>query len=189
MKYYRFFTEEEHRTEFINGNVRFGNLNFYKNCKDVTRKDKDEGKTIWKRKLGSNDVLSTGEGLGTFFIVSICDENVDFKKMLKKGYVCAAKIHDIQKLHELLNKHYTFDWKIGDIRFVKVEYNRGNDPRVSKDHPSVYRNVHYLQKSNEDAYQHEWRLVMKSEPGTNDEKEFTKIKIGNIKDIVSTKDF
>lgn len=189
MIFYRFYKNKKYRDEFINGEFRFGNLSSYKKINDNTRRDKNEGKTIWKYKFRSCNVYSTGQGLGIFFILSICDESVNMEKMLKKGYKYAVRIQDLQKLHALLNEYYVFDWKIGDIRRVKVNYDRGDDPRGSKDQSLIYSNIHYFQKSQKDAYCHEWRFVMKSEPGTNDNKEFIKINIGNISDYVSPINF
>jgi len=232
MKYYRFFRNEKRRDEFIKGNVRFEDLKKYRKIEDEVIRDKDEGKAIVKYKTPIRTVIidpktklvheefslgsmnSSGEVPATFFICSLCDENIDpikKSKEFKKRY--AVIINDIGKIHDLLEKNHaysSFNRKIGKIKLDKAIYNRGDYLFTddSKRLPIIYppHNYHFSQKSPEDSDCHEWRFVIKLTPTKNDYKLIKKeeeklnkkdtkkddglyIKIGDISDYVSPKDF
>jgi len=42
---YRVFTEREHAQQFIDGNIRLGNIYYYKKVEDAKRRDKTEGES------------------------------------------------------------------------------------------------------------------------------------------------
>lgn len=207
MKYYRFFEKKEYRKKFIDGIVRFGNLKSYRENENEAIRDKDEGKAIVKYKTNSGDMNSSGETPRTFFICSLCDENIDpikKSKDFKKRY--AVIINDIGKIHDLLEKNSSFDRKIGKIELIQVVYNRDDLKRLPIKYPPYY--YHFSQKLLKYSDEHEWRFVMHFLPikkyifrklvfvngipcnRLKKQRTYGKfIKIGDIRDYVSTKDF
>ncbi len=171
---YRFFKTKEHRDQFIQGSIRFGNLEVYKKIEDH-RKDPDEGSPKGKYKtdklmyinLGtgtkgfkSGDMHISGSSLNSFFIVSMLDKDADLKHLSEKFGKYAVKIKDVEKLIDLLNQNCKVPWKVGKIILEQVKYNKDKYITMEKDNPHLPVGYYHSQKSENFAEECEWRIVL-----------------------------
>lgn len=156
---YRFFKKRIYRDRFIQGLIRFGSLEGYREIEDEKIKDMDGGKARGKYKTNKQifisinnvsgeviekgfkkgDVSVTGESPNTFFIVSLSGDKVDIKSLSEKFGKYVVKINNIQKLLDSINENCKISWSIGKIRLGQVEYNKGEHIRMEKNGTLPFR--------------------------------------------------
>ncbi len=202
---YRFFNQKDHRDQFIQGLIRFGRLEAYKEIEDEQRKDKDEGdprgkyktdKQIYLKisnqtgkvvehgiKLG--DINISGYSPNNFFIVSATDEKVNVEKISEKFGKYVVKINNPQKLLDLLNKNRKFPWSVGKIVLERVKYDKDNYLEIEESNPHLPFGYYYAQKPQMFSDEMEWRFVLIGSGIDELEDKFVVIEIGSIENIIT----
>lgn len=203
---YRFFDKKEYRNQFLQGSVRFGRLEVYKEIEDQ-RKDIDEGEPRGKYKTDklqfinisretgkatgsgfkSGEVDISGYSPNSFFIVSMSDSRVDLEFLSKKFGKYAVKINDIEKLLDLLNRNCKIPWKVGKIILEQVKYDKDGYLTMEDSHlPFRY---YFAQKPESFSAEYEWRVALTGSGIDEKDEKFVFIEVGALDGIAEALDF
>lgn len=202
---YRFFDKKEYRDQFVQGSIRFRNLEFYKKTEDVKRRDVDEGKArgkyktekmmylkisnktgkVLERGYKAGTIFITGDSPNRYFIVALAGKSVDLKAISKKFGRYVVKVNDVGKFLELLNNNCKFSWKVGKIILEQVKYDKDNYITMEENNPHLPVGYHFAQKPVDYAEECEWRIVLTGSAIEEVSEEHPTIEIGLIEDITS----
>lgn len=202
---YRFFREKERMDQFLQGFIRFGKLEVYREIEDEKRRDVDEGKTrgkyktdklmylkisndtgrVIERGLKTGDIFITGDSPNKFFIVSLVDERADLKTLSKKFGKYVIRVNDVENFLELLNKNCNFSWKVGRIILEQVKYDKDNYVTMEEHNPHLPFGYHFAQKSEIFAEECEWRIVITGSAIEAVDDKYVTIEVGSLEEIVS----
>jgi hypothetical protein len=181
-KLYRFFEKEDYAQQFINGKIRIGNIEYYKIIEDKNRKnarrDEEEGKLSYFIDKPAVFHLIDSQTLKTETRISLTEKKrrhssvgnplyllcthsirANKKKMSEDFGKYMVEINNPSGLLELLRESWTkhpLNFK-GVVKLEKVRYFKGNLVRKSNYGPPY--KFHYIHKSENYRFQHEYRFV------------------------------
>lgn len=205
---YKFFEKKKHRDQFLQGSIRFGSLEKYREIEDKKRRDTDEGRARGKYKTDkmmylkisndtgkvvergykTGDIFITGDSPNKYFIFALSDERIDLKTLSEKFGKYVVKITDIEKLRDLLNKNCNFSWRVGRIILEQVKYNKDNYITMEGDSPHLPIGYHFAQKPETFAEECEWRIVITGSAIDKVDQDYAIVEVGALEDFVSVVD-
>lgn len=206
---YRFFKKKDYMRQFLQGSIRFGSLDEYRQIEDEKRRDVDEGRARGKYKTDKirylkisnetgkvieggykpGDIFITGDSPNKYFIVAFSDERANLKMLSEKfesKYV--VKIKNPRKLLDLLNRNCNFSWKVGRVILEQVKYDKDNYITMEGDNPHLPFGYHFAQKPESFVDECEWRIVITGIAIEEVNEKYPTVETGSIEDISSVVD-
>ncbi len=181
---YRAFTEEQHAVDFVeSGTLRLGNILYYRNIEDLSRRDKRETESSYFQMSQGVKCHISGTFL-TFnrpiYLLCTSGPDVEFDRLRQEKDRFIVRINDPAKLLEDLTNGISREsyFSVTNINFRHVSYSRDEfhdcDPWS---HQSIELNL--IQKSLEEYYYDEYRyLISVRIPFGRNPKEFLFCKLG-----------
>ncbi len=152
---YRAFSEREYAQQFIDGNVRLGNIYYYKKIECAKRRDKTEGEShVVYEGVNKHGMFATN----TIYILCCHKTLLSVAKCKLGGHV--VKINDPQTFAKDITSalEQSQDKYFGGIEGCCVEYSKGMESSASLNGYEIVR-LAYCQKPLSFSPEEEFRFV------------------------------
>lgn len=181
----RFFTKKDYALQFIEGQLRFGLLDFYRHI-EGSRRDEQEGLVsgVWGEEESDQNIRYRGRSMNPFYILCTSHPDVDVPMMTKKFGAFVVRIGDplalLERIRPIWRKHQLAF--ADNARVAPVVYNKDEllkrDPYLNV--PSEYS---YSQKPRSNSCEQEFRYVLTCSVAKQDLNDDLALDVGNCRDI------
>lgn len=176
----RFFEKQEHAEQFVSGNIRIGEISWYK-CIEDARRDPLEGIASFTWDINAPELIidsKTGKIIGSrlsavekikcdliisYPLYLLCTTSVRVNKVAfakKYGYSCFVEINNSIDFLKLLDKSWAQKpYSFGNVELKKVTYDRGTMIKRPNEYLQAPRDITYTQKSIDYKDDREYRFV------------------------------